>query len=348
MGDPFLRRLNDVLAGHDTPAEHIDALILPLDQLIALGPLARPGSNDTLTRWRALYRVAGCDLALIKLYEGHTDALAIMAELGVTPDAPDEARWAMWAAEPPQARVHVDDGHVDGGHVDSANAAQVTLTGTKAWCSGAPIVTHALMTVWQDDQQRLAAVAMDQPGVSVTDRGWQAVGMQATASVDVDLDHAHAKLIGPANAYLDRPGFWQGGAGIAACWLGGAHALARALQAKASNRQDDALLMAQLGHVDAALHAGLAGLRDAAATIDAAPSENSQRLTLRTRALVEHSVNQIITHCGRALGAAPFCRDRRFARMMADLPVYLRQSHAERDLAALGRLCTETESGWQP
>ncbi|REC94782.1 acyl-CoA dehydrogenase family protein [Kushneria indalinina] len=337
-----LRRLDDVLTCHDTPAEHISALANPLDRLIALGPLPPPGAGDTLLRWRVLYRVAACDLALIKLYEGHTDALAIMTELGVTFDAPTDARWAMWAAEPPQARVYISD------DASTGEADRITLNGTKAWCSGASIVSHALMTVWQDDQQRLAAVALDQPGVNVTDRGWQAVGMQATASVEVDFDNARATLIGPPNAYLNRSGFWQGGAGIAACWLGGAQALARALQAKAATRRDDTLMMAHLGHVDVALHAGLAGLRDAAATIDAAPDQNHQRLALRTRALIEHSVEQIITHCGRALGAGPFCRDRAFAHMMADLPVYLRQSHAERDLEALGQRCADTASGWQP
>ncbi len=343
MGVPSLRRLNDVLAGHDMPAEHIDALAAPLDQLIALGPLPLPGSGETLSRWRALYSVAGRDLALIKLYEGHTDALAIMAELGVTPPAPADARWAMWASEPPQARVHVSDAQPG-----NDRAGQVTLNGTKAWCSGAPIASHALMTVWQDNQQRLAAVDMHQSGVTVTNRGWLAVGMQATASVEVDLEDARATLVGPPNAYLARPGFWQGGAGIAACWLGGAHALARSLQAKASARPDDTFMMAHLGHVDVALHAGLAALREAAASIDAAPNQDSQALTLRTRALIEHSVDQIVTHCGRALGAGPFCRDRHFARMMADLPVYLRQSHAERDLGALGQLCTDPANEWLP
>ncbi|WP_438764796.1 acyl-CoA dehydrogenase family protein [Kushneria sp. TE3] len=341
MERPFLERLDDALVSHDTCAERVSELAAPLDRLIALGPLPRPGSNETLLRWRSLYRVAGCDLALIKLYEGHTDALAIMAELGVSPPAPAHARWAMWAAEPPQARVHVSDAR------DSDDrTGQITLNGTKAWCSGAPIVTHALMTVWQDDQQRLAAVALDQPGVTVTDRGWQAVGMQATASVEIDFDNARATLIGPPNAYLDRPGFWQGGAGIAACWLGGAHALANTLQAKAATRRDDTFMTAHLGHVDVALHAGLTGLRYTAAAIDAAPNEDHQALTLRTRALIEHSVEQIVTHCGRALGAAPFCRDRRFARMVADLPVYLRQSHAERDLQALGRLGLDGDLGW--
>jgi hypothetical protein len=41
---------------------------------------------------------------------------------------------------------------------------------------------------------------------------------------------------------------------------------------------------------------------------------------------------------GRALGAGFYCKEARFARMAADLPVYLRQSHAERDLEALGRI----------
>ena len=33
--------------------------------------------------------------------------------------------------------------------------------------------------------------------------------------------------MGADGAYLDRPGFWHGGAGIAACWHGGAVALAQ-------------------------------------------------------------------------------------------------------------------------
>jgi hypothetical protein len=57
---------------------------------------------------------------------------------------------------------------------------------------------------------------------------------------------------------------------------------------------------------------------------------------LRTRLLVEQAATTVLTHSGRALGAGPLCRDPSIARCMADLPVFLRQSHAERDLAALG------------
>ena len=48
--------------------------------------------------------VAAHDLSLVKLFEGHTDALAILAELGA-PAPPPGSRWGTWCAEPPDARL---------------------------------------------------------------------------------------------------------------------------------------------------------------------------------------------------------------------------------------------------
>src|SRR5471032_505335 len=55
---------------------------LVLDALIADG-LGRPppGHGATLERWRMLAMVAAYGLSLAKLYEGHTDAMAILSEL---------------------------------------------------------------------------------------------------------------------------------------------------------------------------------------------------------------------------------------------------------------------------
>ena len=41
---------------------------------------------------------------------------------------------------------------------------------------------------------------------------------------------------------------------------------------------------------------------------------------------------------GQALGAAPFCRNAHFARLSADLPVFIRQSHGAFDLQKIGEL----------
>ncbi|WP_277762165.1 acyl-CoA dehydrogenase family protein [Pseudomonas sp. A34-9] len=300
-----------------------------------LDRLPLPGSGHTLERFQCLAQVAGHDLGLCKLFEGHTDALAIIEQLGGTPTP--GSTWGMWAAEPPQARVKV-----------SQARHMVTLHGRKAWCSGAAVLSHALLTAWDaEDQQQLVAVALDQPGVTVTEQGWQAVGMAATGSVEVLFDGAEAQAIGNPGDYLQRPGFWQGGIGIAACWYGAARQIAEALRAQCGQRPEPHAL-AHLGAVDSALQAAADVLRFSALHIDAHPEDNAELLARRARAVVEQSAEQVIREVGRALGAGPFCKNRHFARLSADLPVFLRQSHAERDLAALGQMVTaQSREAWR-
>jgi hypothetical protein len=185
------------------------------------GDLPQPGAGQTLARWRALSDVARHDLALVKLFEGHTDALAIQRELAAGTAIPAGSSWGVWAAEMPDARVWIQ----------SEAGENVTLQGRKSWCSGASVVSHALLTAWRRDGSGpwLVAVELKQPGVLVTGQGWHAVGMAGSASVDVVFDGAVARIVGGVGSYLSRPGFWQGGAGIAACWYGGALALAHNL-----------------------------------------------------------------------------------------------------------------------
>ncbi|WP_460095444.1 acyl-CoA dehydrogenase family protein [Pseudomonas sp. S2_B03] len=289
-----------------------------------LDRLPLPGSGHTLERFQRLSEVGGHDLGLCKLYEGHTDALAIIEQLGGTPTP--GSTWGMWAAEPPQARVKV----TPSGHM-------VMLNGRKAWCSGAAVLSHALLTAWDaDDQQQLVAVALDQSGVTITDQGWQAVGMAATGSVEVLFENAEAQAIGNPGDYLQRPGFWQGGIGIAACWYGASRRIAEGLRQHCAQR-DEPHALAHLGATDTALQAAADVLRFSALQIDAQPEADAELLARRARAVVEQSAEQVMREVGRALGAGPFCQDRHFARLSADLPVFLRQSHAERDLAALGQ-----------
>ncbi|MFM0641802.1 acyl-CoA dehydrogenase [Paraburkholderia metrosideri] len=295
-----------------------------------------PGHGQTLARWRVLAAVAACDLGLVKLFEGHTDALAILAELqGPTPSL--GSRWGVWAAEPPDARVRASQRVMR-----PDDAGQLQLNGTKAWCSGAGVVSHALVTAWLDSEPVLAAVAMDHASISIDLSKWQAVGMQSTASADVTFDQTPATLVGGAHAYVRRPGFWHGGAGIAACWYGAAAQIGRRLRAAATQRAD-AHRNAHLGAVDVALASAAAVLRETAAHIDANPRADAQREAMRARLVVEEAATAVMSHATRSLGAGPLCRDTRFARALADLPVFLRQSHAERDLAALGELTVKAK-----
>ncbi len=301
-----------------------------------LAALPAPGHGSTLARWRALASVAAHDLSLVKLYEGHTDALAILSEAGEPADD-DGTTWGMWAAEAPGARVTFEPA-----------SEGWTLSGTKAWCSGARHLDCALLTVWRSDDEGpfLARVNLKQPGVSFDAAHWQATGMRASDSVDVHFDRVPACVLRDARFYLDRPGFWQGGIGIAACWHGGACAIADALRQQTTAAGDRAgwHRLKALGAVDQVLSANAALLREAAAWVDAHPRASAQAWALRTRAAADAACEAVVHHATRALGATPLCRDARFAQLVADLPVFVRQCHGDRDLAALGERVVAVET----
>ncbi|BDE69630.1 acyl-CoA dehydrogenase family protein [Delftia lacustris] len=326
--------LAQALRGH-TDLSPADQLAL----LVAQGAdrLPLPGHGHTLQRWRALAEVAAHSLSLAKLYEGHTDALAILSELQADL-ATEGLRWAVWCAEPPGERVQATP---TAPHAAAHAGMAVQLSGYKPWCSGARAVDRALVSGWLADGRRcLIAVTMDQPGIRRDDSHWQAVGMAASASADVHFDGATGVLVGEPGQYLSRPGFHHGGAGVAACWHGAAARIASHLQ-QAVGQGEDPHRQAHLGALDVAL-AGAAGLlRDAAARIDATPSDPCLLAVNRARLAVEAAAEEVLRRVPRAIGPGPLCKNRGLAQLMADLPVFIRQSHAERDQAALGRLLAD-------
>ena len=318
-----------------TAPEQLQGLVLS-----GLDRLPQPGAGETLERWQALASVAEHDLSLAKLYEGHTDALAILEELRDPVAHVHGNTLGVWAAESPQGRVTLT----------LAGNDRVLLHGTKCWCSGAAHLSHGLLTAWRSDDKRpqLVRVAMAQVGVRVNAAQWRAVGMVGSASIDVVFDGALAHCVGEPGDYLARPGFWHGGAGVAACWYGGALALARALH-QANARVPTAarcpLRLAAVGKVDVALQGTAAVLRGTAQWMDAHPYQDASAVALRVRLAAEACATRVLDEAGRALGAAAFCRDAHFARMAADLPVFVRQSHAERDFAALAQHVLAAEGG---
>jgi alkylation response protein AidB-like acyl-CoA dehydrogenase len=271
------------------------------------------------------------DVAAGRLAEAHTDAIAILAELG-GPGPDPRQLWGVWAAEAPQAVVTARE---DGG--------QAVLEGTKAWCSGAGICTHALITARREDNLRgLYAVDLGQTAVAPMTNSWRNVGMRECDTRSVQLSGAVGVPVGAPGEYLTRPGFWHGAIGVAACWLGAARAVAdplyRAVADEHEGRAADVHARAHLGAVDAALAAAEAMLTSAAGYVDAEPcGDRTELVARRVRAVVEHAVDEAITRTGRALGPAPLALDGRHAQRVADLTIYVRQSHAERDLAALGK-----------
>lgn len=290
-----------------------------------------PGGGRTWQRMEMLADVSGRDLSVGRLVEGHLDALAIIDELGRAPAGPGV--YGVWAARRPGELVASRDG--DGWW----------LQGAKPFCSGAGLLSRALVVADAPDGVRL--FDLDVADVVVVEGTWPAVGMAGSTSNRVCWPGQAVKpdeAVGPPGGYTDRIGFWWGAAGVAACWWGGARALLRVVRDDLARGDPGDPELAELGAGWATLDAAGAMLRQAAGQIDAHNRDDrggARRTALITRHAVHQACVEVLAAAGAAGGARPICLDADQSRRSADLYAYLAQHHRGRDAAALGRLVVQ-------
>lgn len=294
--------------------------------------LPLPGVGETARRLLALCQLAREDLSAGRLAEAHADAIAILAETGA---AAPSGLLGVWAAEGPSSHVCA---------VWERSGWQ--LDGIKQYCSGLGIVDHALVTARGDDGPLLFVLPLDHPGICIDRSTWRTVALAATSTGTVTIVGAHlppTSLVGAPGFYLDRPGFWHGAVGVAACWVGGAMGVAERLR---DSDRDDSHTLAHVGAIDAECWSFAALLGVAGRQIDDDPLDllgEARIRALTMRHLVERGCRDILDRAGRALGPGPLALDGEHGQLVADLTLYIRQHHAERDLEQLGRLARSLE-----
>ncbi len=294
-----------------------------------------PGAGRTLERWNTLATLGAADLTTARVVEPQLDALAILAEAAeaghrvelAAVGADTRSTWGVFAAEGPGLTLSADqlsDGWV--------------LRGTKPWCSLADRLSHALITAHTPTGRGLFAVALRDDRIEVTPGSWVARGLVHVHSGPIVVGAAPAVPVGPPRWYLERPGFAWGGIGVAAVWFGGAVGVARRLFGHAAAKPDDPLRAMAVGAVDTALTGAAAALVASASAIDGGTvtPEEAGVLAARVRGVVVAAVELTLTRAGHTLGPAALALDEEHARRVADLTLYVRQHHAERDDLALG------------
>jgi alkylation response protein AidB-like acyl-CoA dehydrogenase len=354
----------------------------------------RPGQGCTAELWSLLSTLAAADLGVARAVEPHLDALAILDQAGpgTLPDGlldddrpgdnwpgdnwpgdnrpgdkPDRSAWGVFAAEGPAATLAATP-------ISTATAERAPggvgrrragwrLDGDKPWCSLGTLLDAALITAMlpENGASGLFAVDLRGPGVRPMEGEWVSRGLQEIRSTGLRFDDVPAVRVGPPGWYLERPGFWWGGIGVAACWYGGAVGIAGRVFASAIRRPDDPLVALHLGRIDERLFAARACLDRASELVDASgtrthggrdPESDAERaagrrLARRTRAVVARAAEEILEIAAHALGPGPLVAEPEHAKREADLRIYLRQQHAERDSLALGRdLIRGGEAPW--
>ena len=267
-------------------------------------------------------------LSLARLAEAHWDAVAILAEAGRLPES--GAIYGVWASEiPGQAlRFKPSEGCLE-------------VCGSKRFCTGAGLIDHALLSVGEPDAQLIDVDLRQNTDTISFDRSeWITNAFEETQTSTVTFigtPLAPEQVVGEPNWYVQRPGFWHGACGPAACWAGGALGL---VDYALNQQREDPHSLAHLGAMQASVWALRCFLDTAGDEIDETQSDASSARTraLILRHLVEQACTDVLRRLPRAYGPHPLAMNKDVSMRYQELDLYLRQSHAERDLESLGRV----------
>ncbi len=336
IGEPFAalaRRAFDRAAALDATGDPSDDVAdIKASGVLGLPIEAAAVSMAQLDRLRAMGRSS---LPLGRLYEGHVNALQLVAAFG-TPaqqrracgDAAANKLFGVWntdAADPVRL-------------VTKGNESR--LTGAKFFASGAGFVERPLITARREDGGvQMIVLPLDDGGTDRTDpSGWTPLGMRASASGRIDLTDlvvAPRDLLGGPGDYHRQPWFSGGAIRFLAVQLGGAEALGDLFRThlKTHGRGGDPYQKARLGHIAVALETARLWLAGAAAL---AADRDRVAYTNLARTAIERACLDVMELATRGIGVQALLRPHPFERVLRDLTTYLRQPAPDAALAQAG------------
>ncbi|XYD10747.1 acyl-CoA dehydrogenase family protein [Methylobacterium sp. NMS12] len=268
-------------------------------------------------------------LALGRLYEGHVNALQLIARYGspaqrvrLFADARAGHLFGVWNTGPGEGGLRIEASDADG-----------HLRGVKTFASGAGFVTRALVTAGHPGQAGTAMMVVPlEAGTRADLAAWRAQGMRASATGTVDFtgiafDGDH--IVGAPDDYFRQPAFSGGAWRFAAVQLGGIEAVfdARRGHLDRLGRGGDPHQLARLGEGAIAVEgARLWVERGAQVASDAAmPPERIVAYINLVRLAVERAGLDVLQLAQRSVGLQGFLRGHPLERLSRDLATYLRQ-----------------------
>ncbi len=311
------------------------------------------GTRDALLR--TLLEVGRADLSAGRLYEGHVDALLLIARFGSATEQARVARrvaggrlFGVWNTGPAAGGVSVTP------TAAGVCPAGVCLDGAKTFASGAARVDGAVVTgARRDGGWQMCVVpvaALRRTGAAVVDRGtWRPIGMLGSASYAVTFRGARVParaLLGGPGDYYAQPRFTGGAARFAAVQLGGAERLVDALRGflRETGRGDDPYQLARLGEAVTLTAGGRAWLHAAADVAEAHAADPAGTDAATVAAHANMTRTAVLEACGRVcelvergVGARGLLAPHPFAGVVRDLLMYLRQPAPDAAVADVGR-----------
>ena len=276
---------------------------------------------------RALAAIGGANLSAGRLFEGHVNAVKLVALfarggrrrrwLG---DVGRGAFFGVWGADGPEP-VRVADGR---------------LHGQKLYASGADVLDHAVISARdRDGAVVLFVLPTDRLAGRLYPGEWSTTGMRATASGRCDLNGFQLRpedRLGHPGDYHREPHFQGGVWRYAAVQLGAMRAILGAAAAQLRRRGHDGapLQLARLRRMTTACETARLWLARAAGEVErpgAPPS--AAAASILARLVVADEAANLLAAADAALGAASFDTGHPVERRRRDLQLYLRQANPD-------------------
>ncbi|MBE7176940.1 MAG: acyl-CoA dehydrogenase [Mucilaginibacter polytrichastri] len=300
---------------------------------------------------RLLKEVGKANLSVGRIFEGHINALYLI-HLFARPD--QKKRWYDEVIDH-KAIFGVWNTQQQDGTSFSESGDVLIMQGRKTFCSGAGLLTHAIVTGdmqtnngqgWQMSVVNMAGLAEN------IDRStWKTLGMRASCSFNVDFTGyrlAADDLLGLPGQYFEQPYFSAGAIRFAAVQLGGAESIMEhgVHYLQSLKRTKDPFQQTRIARMTNDLITGRLWLAKAGNYFDDWLQDPEKKDSLiafanMTRTATEEICLRIMEDCNRCVGARGLMHPFDLERIQRDLTFYLRQPAPDATRLDIGRFTLE-------
>ncbi|MGU3390695.1 acyl-CoA dehydrogenase [Sphingomonas sp. M1A8_2b] len=273
-----------------------------------------------------LRAIGGADLSLGRVYEGHVNAVQLIAGYGdpdqrqaLDDDVAAGRVFGVWNTEP-----------APGLSIRKTDEDRWTLDGAKVFATGAGHLDRILVTARDETGGKQLVLVPIAGEIARTDnKAWQVRGMRGTCSGAFDFSGmviGRENLIGDPNDYEREPRFSAGAWRFTAVQLGAVEALVRHLRDHlvASGKGNDPIQRARFAACLTETRSAGLWVRRAAHLAESEAAE-AIPFVLMTRGVVEEAGLRTMEAAARSVGTASFFAKSRIDRITRDLGLYLRQ-----------------------
>lgn len=292
-----------------------------------------------------LKKIGAHDLSLGRIYEGHINALLLIATFGTREQKREYLRQAVsgklfgiWNSELPSEPLTF-----------KPLQKSFHLKGAKVFCSGASNVDRPIVTAEGPQGSYMVILHLDDYEIPEDYTYWRPLGMKSSVSCRFDLTgktFPQKQILGNPSDYVQEPDFSGGSVRFAAVQLGGAEAAIRETirHLERLGRIGAPEQIMRLARLSILRETGTLWLEGAGRAMDKKQENPSgyKHFANMFRTVTREICEEVLKVCEMSVGLQGMMKPHPLERIHRDLSVYLKQPGPDRVFTEVGKNFIET------